>query len=55
MMQFEDYVGWRNRSMQHFWHWHNYTGTYKGLSKAHVRASLAAVLEIEWEIQEYED
>lgn len=54
MMQLEDLVNWRNRSMQHFWKWHTYTGTYKGLSKAHARASLTAVLEIEWEIQCYE-
>lgn len=55
MMTFEDYINWRNRSMQHFWKWYTYTGVYKGLSKANARASLTAVIERELEIQEYED
>lgn len=58
MMQFEDYVNWRNSSMRRFWQWYMakfdmYSPAYR-IQKANARAFLTSVIEREWEIQEYD-
>lgn len=55
-MEFEDWVDWRNVSMQRFWYWYFTRVVPKKVGPAGgwIKHELDIVLACEWEIQEYD-